>query len=57
MSSFSWTPFTVERLPILRAQGLMLSKIAADLGTTIYAIGHSDGVACPMEPTLKRAGG
>ena len=40
MSSFSWTPFTVERLLILRAQGLMLSKIAADLGTTTHAIEH-----------------
>ena len=40
MSSFSWTPFTVERLLILRAQGLMLSSIAAELGTTPSAIEH-----------------
>ena len=40
MSSFSWIPFTVERLLILRAQGLMLSKIAAELGTTPSAIEH-----------------
>src|SRR5215203_758828 len=40
MSSFSWTPFTVERLLILRAQGLMHSSIAVELGTTPSAIEH-----------------
>src|SRR5215210_83310 len=40
MSRFPWTPFTVERLRILRAQGLMLSRIAAELGTTPHAIEH-----------------
>jgi hypothetical protein len=40
MSSFSWTPFTVERLLILRAQGLMHSSIAAELGTTPSTIEH-----------------
>ncbi len=40
MSRFSWSPATVERLLILRAQGLMLSRIAAELGTTPYAIEH-----------------
>src|SRR4051794_2562546 len=40
MSSFSWNPFTTERLLILRAQGLRLSKIAAELGTTTHAIEH-----------------
>jgi hypothetical protein len=40
MSRFPWTPFTVERLLILRAQGLMLSRIAAELGTTPHAIEH-----------------
>jgi hypothetical protein len=40
MSRLPWTPFTVERLLILHAQGLMLSRIAAELGTTPYAIEH-----------------
>ena len=40
MSSFSWTPFTIERLLILRAQGLMHSSIAAELGTTPSTIEH-----------------
>jgi hypothetical protein len=40
MSRFPWTPFTVERLLILRAQGLMLSRIAAELGTTTYTVEH-----------------
>jgi hypothetical protein len=40
MSSFPWSPVTVERLLILRAQGLKLSRIAADLGTTRSAIEH-----------------
>jgi len=40
MSSFSWIPFTVERLLILRAQGLMHSSIAVELGTTPSAIEH-----------------
>ena len=40
MSRFPWTPFTVEQLRILRAQGLMLSRIAAELGTTPHAIEH-----------------
>ena len=40
MSSFPWSPVTVERLLILRAQGLKLSSIAADLGTTRSAIEH-----------------
>ena len=40
MSQFPWSPGTVERLLILRAQGLKLSRIAADLGTTRTAIEH-----------------
>jgi hypothetical protein len=40
MSPFPWSPGTVERLLILRAQGLKLSSIAADLGTTRAAIEH-----------------
>ena len=40
MSQFPWSPVTVERLLILRAQGLKLSRIAADLGTTRSAIEH-----------------
>ena len=40
MSPFPWSPVTVERLLILRAQGLKLSSIAADLGTTRAAIEH-----------------
>ena len=40
MSRFPWTPSTVERLLILRAQGLMLSRIAAELGTTTYTVEH-----------------
>jgi hypothetical protein len=40
MSRFPWTPFTVEQLLILRAQGFVLSRIAAELGTTPYAIEH-----------------
>ena len=40
MSRFSWSPATVERLLILRAQGLRLSRIAAELGTTPSAIEH-----------------
>jgi len=40
MSPFLWSPVTVEQLLILRAQGLKLSSIAADLGTTRSAIGH-----------------
>jgi hypothetical protein len=40
MSPFPWSPGTVERLLILRAQGLKLSSIAADLGTTRSAIEH-----------------
>src|SRR5215213_2080005 len=40
MSQFPWSPVTVERLLILRAQGLRLSRIAAELGTTTYAIEH-----------------
>ena len=40
MSPFPWSPVTVERLLILRAQGLKLSNIAADLGTTRSAIEH-----------------
>ena len=40
MSPFLWSPVTVERLLILRAQGLKLSSIAADLGTTRSAIEH-----------------
>ena len=40
MSSFSWTPFTTERLLILRAQGFRLSSIAAELGTSTHAIEH-----------------
>src|SRR3954466_15614261 len=40
MSRFAWSPVTVERLLILRAQGLRLSKIAAELGTTSSAIEH-----------------
>src|SRR3954447_22487159 len=40
MSRSPWTPVTVKRLLILRAQGLMLSRIATELGTTPYAIEH-----------------
>src|SRR3954452_17408646 len=40
MSSFPWSPVTVERLLILRAQGLKLSSLAAALGTTRSAIEH-----------------
>ena len=40
MSPFPWSSVTVERLLILRAQGLKLSSIAADLGTTRAAIEH-----------------
>src|SRR4051794_18787208 len=40
MSRFPWSPVTVERLLILRAEGLKLSSIAAELGTTTYAIEH-----------------
>src|SRR4051794_38073987 len=40
MSPFLWSPGTVEQLLILRAQGLKLSRIAADLGTTRSAIEH-----------------
>ena len=40
MSRFSWSPATVERLLILRAQGLKLGSIAAELGTTFSAIEH-----------------
>src|SRR5215212_11610180 len=40
MSPFPWSPGMVERLLILRAQGLKLSSIAADLGTTRSAIEH-----------------
>ena len=40
MSRFPWSSVTVERLLILRAQGLRLSRIAAELGTTTYAIEH-----------------
>src|SRR3954464_12172904 len=40
MSRFPWSPVTVERLLILQAQGLRLSRIAAELGTTTYAIEH-----------------
>src|SRR3712207_9543539 len=40
MPGFSWFPATVERLLILRAQGLKLSSIAAELGTTFSAIEH-----------------
>src|SRR5215207_2056717 len=40
MSRFPWSPVTVERLLILRAQGLRLSRIAAELGTTPSAIEH-----------------
>src|SRR5215207_10112552 len=40
MSRFPWSPVTVERLLILRAQGLRLGRIAAELGTTTYAIEH-----------------
>ncbi len=40
MSRFAWSPVIVERLLILRAQGLRLSKIAAELGTTSSAIEH-----------------
>ena len=40
MSRFPWPPVTVERLLILQAQGLRLSRIAAELGTTTYAIEH-----------------
>ena len=40
MSRFAWSPVTVERLLILRAQGSRLSTIAAELGTTPSAIEH-----------------
>ncbi len=40
MSRFPWSPVTVERLLSLRAQGLRLSRIAAELGTTPSAIEH-----------------
>ena len=40
MSPFPWSPVTVERLLILRAQGHRLSRIAAELGTTSSAIEH-----------------
>ena len=40
MSRFAWTSSTVERLLSLRAQGFLLSRIAAELGTTPYAIEH-----------------
>jgi len=40
MSQFAWSPVTVERLLILRAQGHKLSSIAAELGTTSSAIEH-----------------
>jgi hypothetical protein len=40
MSRFGWTSVTVERLLSLRAQGILLSRIAADLGTTPYAVEH-----------------
>ena len=58
MSSFSWTPFTVERLLILRAQGLMHSSIAAELGTTLSAIEHKLRrlrSQKPTQPTAVRA--
>src|SRR3712207_2426992 len=40
MARLLWSPVTVERLLILRAQGLRLSSIAAELGTTPSAIEH-----------------
>ena len=40
MSRFPWSPITVERLLSLRAQGLRLSRIAAELGTTTYTVEH-----------------
>ena len=40
MSRFPWSPATVERLLLLRTEGLRLSSIAAELGTTPYAIEH-----------------
>ena len=40
MSRFPWSPVTVERLLSLRAQGLRLSRIAAELGTTTYTVEH-----------------
>src|SRR3712207_6470156 len=40
MARFAWSPVTVERLLILRAQGLKLSSIAVELGTTFSAIEH-----------------
>src|SRR5215212_6628272 len=40
MSRFPWSPVTVERLLILRAQGHRLSRIAAKLGTTPSTIEH-----------------
>ena len=40
MSRFPWSPVTVERLLILRAQGLKLSRIADELGTTSSTIEH-----------------
>ena len=40
MSRYPWTPLTVEQLLTMRAQGLMLSKIAAELGTTAHAVEH-----------------
>src|SRR5215210_4844746 len=40
MSRFVWSPVTIERLLILRAQGLKLSRIADELGTTSAAIEH-----------------
>src|SRR3954469_870217 len=40
MFRFAWCPVTVERLLTLRAQGLRLSSIAAELGTTSSAIEH-----------------
>ena len=40
MFRFAWCPVTVERLLTLRAQGLRLSSIAAELGTSTHAIEH-----------------
>ena len=40
MSRFPWSPVTVEQLLSLRAQGLRLSRIAAELGTTTYTVEH-----------------
>jgi hypothetical protein len=40
MSRFPWSPVTVERLLSLRVQGLRLSRIAAELGTTTYTVEH-----------------